>query len=258
MSLEIKENDDIPTAVVTTMQIPGYLDNLSLENMLLVINMFQRHENIDGNLMEVGVMFGRFVLLLAQLTQKDEKCLAIDLFDNQNENVDHSGESSLGKFKLNMSIILTDSALQRMKIVEINSLALTADDLMRFGDGNKFRIISVDGGHTCVNVVHDLELSAAVLVDGGCIIVDDAWHTGWRGVNQGLRLFLDRHRDRFSCAYISPLVNGCNKAIIVHNEFWQLYHDLLAPFGNHIVSPDDDLSIPDQPKATNKNVPSWN
>ena len=47
--------------------------------------------NKNGGILEVGVLFGRFFILLNTLVNRSDRSIAIDVFEQQNLNVDKSG-----------------------------------------------------------------------------------------------------------------------------------------------------------------------
>jgi hypothetical protein len=57
---------------------------------------FQLAENISGNILEIGVFQGRFFIALSQCARSGELCLALDVFDEQDKNLDGAGVGDLG------------------------------------------------------------------------------------------------------------------------------------------------------------------
>jgi hypothetical protein len=150
-------------------KIEGWYSQDALE-LIAELNKIQLSLNILGSLCEIGVHHGRSFVFLSLLSQSDEMCLAIDLFENQNHNIENSGcgnkEIVLANLKSNKCDI------NRVKFITNNSLNLTPDDLLD-SSGQKFRFFSLDGGHSSEVVQNDLQLAESVLGDGGIILIDD-------------------------------------------------------------------------------------
>jgi hypothetical protein len=207
--------------------------------MLQQLDLMQRERGVHGHFLEIGVHHGKLFLLLAQLTQDGEKALAIDLFDNQMENISASGRGDLEAFKRNARNLLDARSLSNVQVLEANSAALRSGDLISCaqapflalsGDApanaTTFRMASIDGCHSCKGVADDMELLAPCLHEGALLLCDDVYHVNWQGVYQGTQLFLLRHPD-FRVVYASPVVSGTNKVILCHAAWAPYYFDYL-------------------------------
>ena len=71
-------------------KIEGWYSQDALE-LIVVLSSIQISENITGALCEIGVHHGRSFVLLSLLSQSDETCIAIDLFESQGQNIENSG-----------------------------------------------------------------------------------------------------------------------------------------------------------------------
>ena len=67
-------------------EVKGWYSGLALE-IISEINRIQSEQNINGALCEIGVHHGRCFVLLSMISRENENCIAIDLFENQNENI---------------------------------------------------------------------------------------------------------------------------------------------------------------------------
>ena len=108
-----------------------------------------------------------------------EKAIAIDLFENQEENIDHSGLGDRGMFDRNVERFLYPPSIT---VISANSTRLSADDISRHG---AIRFFSVDGGHTEAITLNDLHLAEQSIATGGIVALDDILHHGWTGVISG-------------------------------------------------------------------------
>ncbi|KRA65883.1 hypothetical protein ASD79_00950 [Caulobacter sp. Root655] len=183
---------------------------------------------VIGGACEIGVHQGKFFLGLVNAVN-GRQSLAIDIFDHQSLNIDHSGggiNDMLAGFKANVQ----KYAPYPENVSEIvkDSLALnpldTAHILGRFGP---FQLFSVDGGHMHQHLVNDYHFAENVTAPGGAIIIDDILNGGFPGVIEGVaRLFL-QGAPRFA-----PLLLGHNKLIMVglsyHRRYLEDLHARLA------------------------------
>ena len=53
---------------------------------------------VHGDIVEFGVHHGLFLFLLNTLRADNERCVAVDVFDDQHLNIDRSGSGSLSAF----------------------------------------------------------------------------------------------------------------------------------------------------------------
>jgi hypothetical protein len=167
-------------------QVQGWLSRLALD-VIVEVSEEQRAVPMAGPVCEIGVHHGRLFILLHLLSTGDERAVACDLFARQRENVDGSGAGHAGIFTANAKRHGCD--LDRIAVVTANSLELTPDVLLREG-GGRFRLFSIDGGHTPEITYNDLRLAHGVLAEGGVIIVDDFFNEDWPGVAAGTCRYL--------------------------------------------------------------------
>ena len=189
--------------------IQGWMEP-SVIPILDQINELQR--DTIGNVVEIGVHYGKFFLFLAERLKRDECAFAVDIFENQDENISKSGWGSLATFSSNVAALVPSA---RVCILKENSINLR-DKIGLFSyNGYKARIVSVDAGHSYEEVSSDLELAQDILHDNGVIIVDDFQHLGWDGVYQATMEFLEG-------PFFIPFALGGNKLLLCRTEM--LYH----------------------------------
>jgi hypothetical protein len=136
---------------------------------------------------------------LAHLSLKNEHLWACDVFDKQEKNIDGSGFGVKDYFisKTKQFGIDTDD----ITIYADSSLTLQESFLENL-NLPKFRLISVDGGHSRQITFNDLTVVALNLVEGGIIILDDVSNTEWPGVIDGLHTWLLLYPDDFGCFFL--------------------------------------------------------
>lgn len=162
-------------------RVIGHLPT-ALSSSVIALSELHKKSDLNGPVAEIGVHHGKFFLLLLFLTSPDEKGLAIDLFDRQEENIDNSGKGD--KEILTEHLSKLGEVGKRAVIVQANSLELSPDEVFEKA-GSKIRIFSVDGGHTAETTENDLRIACETLTDGGLIFLDDYFNPGWPAVSEG-------------------------------------------------------------------------
>ena len=71
----------------------------------------QLEMGIAGHVAEIGVHHGRSFILLALLARAGEKAVAIDVFEQQELNVDRSGRGDLAQLRENVARFADEFAL---------------------------------------------------------------------------------------------------------------------------------------------------
>jgi hypothetical protein len=158
-------------------QVEGWLLGMSGQAIAALADA-QQAAGVRGAVAEIGVHHGRLFILLSLCRAAGEAAVAIDLFEEQAQNIDASGQGSKARLQANL---VRHGADVDVTVLPANSLQLTAADLP-----TPVRLFSVDGGHTPACANNDMRLAAACLADGGIIILDDAFNASWPGVMTGL------------------------------------------------------------------------
>ncbi len=254
MSINIKSTD----------HIRGWFASTPLVEILTKISIWQTKQGINGNIGEIGVHHGRMALVIFQLLEEGEKGIAIDLFKNQEEN-QGSGSGNEEFFRYYSKNILGEGWEKRVDVLCANSEALIPEDLVPRCEGrkySKFRIFSVDGGHSCKTTVNDLELTISNMSKDGVIILDDYHHFNLIGVLQGGKIFMRRHPD-WVPFYCSPLIEGANKLMLCHQKRQKDYLKIIPP-GSLLnrFDPNDMKSVLERPigqeEAFKNGKPAYN
>jgi len=186
-----------------------------------VIDFFDSTDlNTSGGIMEIGVEHGQFYMLLNCTTSSEEKSYCVDVFDQQNLNIDRSGKGSEFHFLTNLknldkhttantNIIKGDSTDKELKIVD------------QIGPGS-MRYISIDGGHTVTHTINDLMLAEQLIKNSGIVALDDISNYSWPGVVEGAVKYLLRDPT------LVPVAIGYNKLWLCKLSYHQTYLDLLV------------------------------
>ena len=206
-----------------------YVDGwLRTEAAQIVVALTERQHSlgIAGGVAEIGVHHGKLFILLYLLGQASEKAVAIDLFEDQHLNIDHSGSGDLAKFRRNLDRH-ADSA--RLVLHQGNSMDLTGAILTRLADG-PLRFVSVDGGHTAEITAHDLATAEAAIAEGGVIVVDDVFNEQWPGVGDGVRHYFERRPN------LVPFAIGANKTYFCRPSHRDIYRDAAATAASTVTA----------------------
>jgi hypothetical protein len=204
--------------------IKNYLDNghkvhgwLHRYSAVLIsdLSQFQCQNEISGALGEIGVHMGRLFILLKLTALSSEKCFALDVFGQQQFNVDNSGFGDRDIFLRNVCRWTGDTDIT---VIQSSSLDVKPADLI--DAVGRCRLVSVDGGHT-EDITHsDLQLVESVLMERGVVILDDFFNQSWPGVAAGAaKYFLD------PLTKLRPFAVSPNKIYLAAAAHHELYRN---------------------------------
>ena len=162
--------------------IEGWLSPTTA-TMIANLMIEQRRAGLRGDVCEIGVHHGRLFLVLANATTSGERAVAVDVFGDQEKNIDASGSGDRAVFERNLATYAPRAVVE---IIQESSL-----DLHRTGfPSRRFRFVSIDGGHTAPTVENDLRLAERTLIGGGVVALDDILSSHWTGVLTGLAAYV--------------------------------------------------------------------
>jgi methyltransferase family protein len=182
--------------------------------VLDVLDAAQRTKHVSGAVAEIGVHHGKLFIGLRLLQGAGQKSVAIDIFGDQELNVDGSGHGDYEKFENNVKLW---SSMADVVVQQGDSTKLEPAKLRELAGGD-IRLFSVDGGHTDEIVFSDMKLAEATLADGGIVIADDVFNEHWPGVATGTLRYLS------DGAKLVPFLIGFNKVFFTqaeHSEFYR-------------------------------------
>lgn len=190
---------------ITSADVDGWL----VDNQLHYVKAFstlQHSLGIYGAVGEIGVHHGKFFVPLAGNAAVSEPLVAIDLFDAQTENYDQSGSGSI-LYPEKLMSLLDKTGIPRddVMLVSGNSLTLTAANFTVERNLPAWRMLSVDGGHSLETTLHDINVAACTVRDGGIVIVDDWFNQQWTGVQEAVI------HAAHGIARLVPFMHGQNK-----------------------------------------------
>ena len=165
-------------------EVEGWFEPESAE-VISALLLHQLTLGLAGGVAEIGVHHGRSFLLLANGLAPGEPAVALDVFEHQEQNADHSGKGDRARLEANLESWAPSAAV---RVVESSSLDVAVPEAQDvFG---RPRMFSVDGGHTAEITRHDLQLAEASIGPGGIVVLDDMLNGHWLGVLTGTASYL--------------------------------------------------------------------
>lgn len=200
-------------------RVDGWLSRLDA-SLIATVGQWQSTAGIAGAVGEIGVHHGRLFILLALLRKPGERAFAIDLFDDQQFNIDQSGQGDETAFRNNLVRFGVEPG--SIEVVKGNSMALAwaglADRL-----GPAVRLFSIDGGHTAEITRHDLGIADDSLGDGGVIVLDDYFNPEFPAVSEGMCRFMVERPQA-----LAPFAIGDNKLLLARPDWAGRYRAMLV------------------------------
>lgn len=193
-------------------EIPGWLDAYSAR-FIAEISHIQLEAGRRGGVGEIGVHMGRLFILLKLLAASGERAVAIDVFQDQHLNVDHSGHGDEAQFRANLNRWASN---RDVTVIQRSSLEVKAAEVITAA--GRCRLFSIDGGHTAECALNDLRLADDILDDCGVAILDDYFNQSWPDVSVGAARFLADDSTRLRPFAITP-----NKLYMARPEFHAAY-----------------------------------
>ena len=176
----------------------------------------------NGPVAEIGVFHGKFFIALVKAMGAAAENYAIDVFDQQQFNLDKAGPGNLQKFKDNLA--LTGVAQSRVTILRTDSMWLTRADAERIRTASGgFSMFSVDGCHLAEHTINDLIFAQEVTLPQGVIFIDDYYNADWPGVQEGIAKYYLNHAARFV-----PLFYSANKLVLCNLSYHKIYLDAVG------------------------------
>ncbi|WP_227284443.1 class I SAM-dependent methyltransferase [Boseongicola sp. H5] len=185
--------------------IHGWLKMVTSRRTVDILH-WQEAQGYTGNLMEIGVMCGKyFSLMVDSAMRTGDTVLGIDTFQYANEK----------RVVTELTGVFGKAVTDRFKLWRRQSNTVSATELTHAIGRPRF--ISVDGAHDFENVYRDMELAEQVVSHKGVISADDFLNPLTLGVNQAINAFLSRPRAVVPVAFVA------NKLFLVHRSVEEEY-----------------------------------
>ena len=171
------------------------------DHALIHMIMKDLQRDVEGDVAEIGVAFGRSAIALSNYRQSTEKLYLFDLCvdvpqEEAQANIDKYGTGDNIEWRVGDTTLLTPETL-------------SFDRTIKF--------LHVDGSHEHGAVLKDLSTFSTKMSNGGVIVMDDYNDQEYPGVNSGTLQFLFENPDWVLFAI------GQNKAYICQREHYDRY-----------------------------------
>lgn len=195
--------------------IPGWGIDDFLIKFFLSLDQYQKENSIRGNLFELGVYYGKVLILLGLMARSDERLVAMDVFETYaSHNIDRSGDGVTKEAVLKN--LMEFGLTEKTDVIVGDSLFVDFDEHPSL---RNLRFAHIDGGHYVDAIVSDLIKAQKIMVPGGIIVVDDWSHNYFTGVNEGCHRFLSFATPRL----VIPFAVGWNKlCLTTHSHHAEL------------------------------------
>jgi hypothetical protein len=160
-----------------------------IPHVLKFVRDLHEADQVQGDILEIGVHHGKLFFLLMAASRDNERGVAVDLFEDQQKNLDHSGKGSLSIFNQHLETHFPDF-VQRVAAISADSMSITPTTARERLGVQNVRLMSVDGGHTVAHVVNDMGLAQELLVPGGVVLLDDFLGVHWPTVTEGFYKYM--------------------------------------------------------------------
>lgn len=186
--------------------------------MITAVDRAQENIGVKGNIAEIGVHHGRLFILLLLMCREGETGLAIDLFSDQERNLDSSGKGDEEILRANLEKYAKGKAC---RVHAGDSTFLTGEEVKSLV-GGPVRIFSVDGGHTEGVTFSDLVTAQNSLVEEGVVILDDCFNEAWPDVVSGVARYMAQPAKE-----LVPFAVGGNKTLFSRPQYAATYQEAL-------------------------------
>jgi len=197
-------------------RVQGWLDAFSAQ-VIAEISSFQNRSSIEGAVAEIGIHHGKLFFVLYLTTKRSETALAIDVFDAQHLNIDHSGQ---GNKRIFLEHARKWTGMDGLKLLEKSSLEVSPGEIIEAV--GHVRLFSIDGSHTEDATLNDLRLADATLTPEGVVVLDDVFQEFWPEVSVALGKFITSSRTLLPFA-ITP-----NKVFLARPKMAPTYAEALT------------------------------
>jgi len=212
-------------------KIRGWLHPTTAYLTMFLLNE-QIKSNIRGNMLEIGVLGGRYIALMSNFLSEGEKAFGLDPF--------YQDGTDIVQVIHSLKMVNCD---HNVKIIETRSDNYTKEEYM--DNWGPLRFFHVDGSHQCEDVIKDLAIVDSVLENNGLVAFDDFFNPYWIGVTEALFRYFE----------ITPKtdlvpVGYCRNKLFLSRTSHQKYYQTL--FQCFITEHHDRLSITGAPDRTSK------
>ena len=174
---------------------------------------------IDGDIVEIGTLEGRFFIAMALGLSAGQKAVAIDRFQWPDSGIEQRFIANCAAHGITSSELISWKA---------DSRQITSDALRDKLSKRAIRFAHIDGDHTSECVTGDLELIQPLMHENGIICLDDMLHPAYPTLITPVLDYLDRHPEmQLFCIIDREDITGAPKFLLCRGHARALYEDSL-------------------------------
>lgn len=178
---------------------------------------FQAEAGMYGDVCEIGVYEGRFLIPMAMSLQQGEKAVGIDLFDWPDAGV---------KDRL-VNNLASAGVLARVELLVADSRRLPLDEIP--GGRRRYRLTHIDGDHTWSSITADLRLALKWSEPWGVICLDDMLSPTYPDLFVAVHAELQRAVGwKVFCIVDRENIVAAAKFFVCREELFDFYKERLA------------------------------
>lgn len=201
-------------------QVPGMLQTGSISVIWSLIEA-QDDLNVRGDVAEIGVFYGKLLILLSLALKTGERAHAFDIFTF----LEKAPEENRATVVANL--VRSGVSPATVSVHTRDTRTLNARDFVDLIGGRTVRLFSIDGDHSREAVQHDLEIAAAATHSDGILVADDIFNAWCPEVTDGIIDFARSGGGGFRpfalAAANGPLATGCAKLFFAYQERAETY-----------------------------------
>ena len=151
--------------------VPGWFADVDA-TLFIGVDALQRAHGTRGDLLEIGVFYGRSAILLGYLARPGEALVTCDIFEDVQALSDEGQAEHAGIYR-SLRREEYEQHYRRFHATLPTIIAAPSSTLDADAWRGRFRIIHIDGGHQYDVVREDIRLARKMLAPGGVVIFDD-------------------------------------------------------------------------------------
>jgi SAM-dependent methyltransferase len=151
--------------------VPGWFRDIDV-TLFIGVDAMQRAYGARGDLLEIGVFYGRSSILLGYLARPGEALVTCDIFEDM-QALSNEGQAEHGGMYRSLRREEFEWHYRRFHATLPTIIAAPSSTLDADAWAGRFRIIHIDGGHQYDVVREDIRLARKMLAPGGVVIFDD-------------------------------------------------------------------------------------
>lgn len=187
---------------------------------ILEIFRYQKINNINGSIAEIGTYLGKTFIGLALAANQGERVVGVDIFpegiaeqlnESLRQHVPSGGPGTVHLLKMDSSIISTKQWIELLE--------------------KPARFVHIDGNHNHDAVLNDINLASNFLADKSIVLIDDFLHDWYPDVTEGVLNAIRYSKNLRPVAVIprsGPLTRGGSKLICSTAESAEEYKKLIV------------------------------